>query len=69
MYVCSNIAPNSTRNCKLFTNYPIVCVVSIPALVCLMQSDGGPDVLAVEAPGGYPFKLVGREKEGKGAWI
>ena len=50
-------------------NYPIVCVVSIPALVCTLQSDGGPDVLAVEAPGGYPFKLVGREKEGKGAWI
>ena len=33
-----------------------------------MQSDGDdPDVVAVEAPGGYPFKLVGRDKEGKGA--
>ena len=35
-----------------------------------MQSDGDdPDVVVVEAPGGYPFKLVGRDKERKGAWM
>ena len=60
MYLC----------CKMCTS-PCVhscCVYCCCLLLCLLQSGSEPEVLTVEAPGGYPFKITGRDNEGKGAW-
>ena len=75
LYVCvlqctvRTCNPQCTESCKVFYIIFPFCVLCLFLLLCLLQSDRDPGVLTVEAPGGYPFKLVGRDKDGKGAWM